>query len=126
MTRPYNDRLKQDFFMGKKTKKFFKKICYKKFIRRCIFHGDLRQSCHITPPNTNRDTKNFKNESFGELNDKFNRQKTQLLNMECNVVVIYECDFLNERRTHNNQTDAAIRANCYVQNPALNNALIPR
>ena len=94
---------------------------------RCIFHGDLRKSCYITPPNANRDTKNFRNESFGSLNDKFYKQSIKLRNIGCDVVVIYECDYLNNKRNQNSASDNAIRKRAKDDHDHLSNRmLIPR
>ena len=48
-----------------------------------------------------------------------------LRNLGCDVVVIYECDYLNSKRDRSHPTDHSIRQNV-INNPALHRALIPR
>ena len=71
------------------------------FFHGCIFHGDLRKSCTLTPENANENTINFLNMSYGALKRKFNRQKKTLENKNIRVVVQWECDFLKENELEN-------------------------
>ena len=68
------------------------------FFHGCIFHGDLRKNCPLTPENATENTVNFLNASYGTLKRKFDQQKNFLESKNIRVVVQWECDFLKANK----------------------------